>query len=724
MSSIRRSITAAAFLTAARGLQSVVDKAASEAVSVQRNALAPHGTLATRKEMPPYDALTAGASIGPPTSFMQPEDNYEMLLTLNLPLNDNDMKMMMLETQAWRSEDGRQSFGLQKAKSFVINVTKDMAPPHDDGENGLTADCVDAVVVSPKHSPIKDLIICEVPGDPLEYFAKAGLYICAGDVTSLPYDAHSLQFSDCQVLPPAGKTVVQVQIGSADISEVAMSQLSNITTRMGPDYMIGVPAKLFGRMAIDPVITPAAMSILIKVGMVVGSYVLKLVSLMAGVACTVASATEFMSNAYETFLKSALDWGCDWQANWACAANQAYVRLVELQQETWVFHQAACVLEPIAKIASATTAAAAANRQLISTAAGKQKEESARSNSTVGPSLTDHPENPWSNRLQVSIAKLPLSSGQMAILRGMRMGGTLQQKTIADEEQLQFITASHSFTVEVNEEVPAPSESNGVLVTKCIDAIVRAPSDAPHKNLKLCGMPHASEVRAGLYECVGNVYSIRADGHSMGYVDCKTMQEGTQNKHLVQVQIQSGADFDLAVKQIEELAATLGPDYLLSVPEKLMSQIQQRSNGGAAIEKSSAAAAAANTGLTVASIGCKMNSAVIQLEQAYRMLTSGVVSLGCWVGYGTLCDIANAHQRLQEGLQYVRSGMALTCNIVLPLTKWAHAEYMLDSSTCEKDTGGTCSYWGCDEERQASCVDSRCMCGSNSCAIDGWCLAK
>jgi len=42
---------------------------------------------------------------------------------------------------------------------------------------------------------------------------------------------------------------------------------------------------------------------------------------------------------------------------------------------------------------------------------------------------------------------------------------------------------------------------------------------------------------------------------------------------------------------------------------------------------------------------------------------------------------------------------------------------------CEKDTGGTCSFFGCGGWRNAQCVSGKCLCESDSCAVDGRCAS-
>jgi len=40
---------------------------------------------------------------------------------------------------------------------------------------------------------------------------------------------------------------------------------------------------------------------------------------------------------------------------------------------------------------------------------------------------------------------------------------------------------------------------------------------------------------------------------------------------------------------------------------------------------------------------------------------------------------------------------------------------------CKKDTGGTCSWFGCSKSRGADCKDGKCQCGANLCARNGKC---
>merc|ERR1711881_371096 len=42
---------------------------------------------------------------------------------------------------------------------------------------------------------------------------------------------------------------------------------------------------------------------------------------------------------------------------------------------------------------------------------------------------------------------------------------------------------------------------------------------------------------------------------------------------------------------------------------------------------------------------------------------------------------------------------------------------------CSADTGGTCRVFSCNSSRKASCVNSKCMCGTGKCAIGGKCVA-
>jgi len=43
-------------------------------------------------------------------------------------------------------------------------------------------------------------------------------------------------------------------------------------------------------------------------------------------------------------------------------------------------------------------------------------------------------------------------------------------------------------------------------------------------------------------------------------------------------------------------------------------------------------------------------------------------------------------------------------------------------TACPKDTGGTCSVFGCDSSRRAHCDSKKCKCGKDSCAVNGKCV--
>jgi len=48
----------------------------------------------------------------------------------------------------------------------------------------------------------------------------------------------------------------------------------------------------------------------------------------------------------------------------------------------------------------------------------------------------------------------------------------------------------------------------------------------------------------------------------------------------------------------------------------------------------------------------------------------------------------------------------------------------LEISGCTQDTGGTCYLWGCDDWRNAECIEGSCTCRSDQCAVSGQCLPQ
>jgi len=83
---------------------------------------------------------------------------------------------------------------------------------------------------------------------------------------------------------------------------------------------------------------------------------------------------------------------------------------------------------------------------------------------------------------------------------------------------------------------------------------------------------------------------------------------------------------------------------------------------------------------------------------------------------------AQAHQRTEEDSTGLLQGKAISARsrVLSEDASTASSKQGL-SRRCERDTGGTCSVFGCDASRNATCVGGACMCEPPLCNVGGTC---